>query len=98
MLITACERVRDFDRVDQWARHVLRLSTEIGSDTFAPFARTAWADALIWRGRWDEADAELAGVLEGAEATPLSAAMAMVRRRPRGGLGRAAGPRQARRR
>lgn len=80
VLITACERVRDFDRVDQWARRVLLLSEKVGSDSFAPFGRTAWANALIWRGRWDEADAELTRVLEGAEGMPLSAAMAMVLR------------------
>jgi len=80
VLITACERVRDFDRVDQWARHVLLLSEEVGSDSFAPFGRTAFANALIWRGRWDEADSELDQVLQDAEGQPLSAAMAMVLR------------------
>lgn len=80
VLITACERVRDFDRVDQWARRVLLLSEEVGSDAFAPFARTAWANALTWRGRWDAAEAELARILEGAEGQPLTAAMAMVLR------------------
>ncbi len=79
-LITACERVRDFDRVDQWARRVLLLCEEVGSDSFAPFGRTAWANALTWRGRWDAADAELARVLEGAEGKPLTAAMGMVLR------------------
>jgi DNA-binding CsgD family transcriptional regulator len=80
VLVTACERVRDFDRVDQWARRVLLLSEQVGSDSFAPFGRTAWANALIWRGRWDEAEGELTHVLERAEGMPLSAAMAMVLR------------------
>lgn len=80
VLITACERVRDFDRVDQWARRVLLLSEEVGSDSFAPFGRTAWANALIWRGHWDAADAELNRVLQDPESQPLTAAMAMVLR------------------
>jgi ATP/maltotriose-dependent transcriptional regulator MalT len=80
VLITACERVRDFDRVDQWARRVLLLSEQVGSDSFAPFGRTAWANALTWRGHWEAAETELARVLENADGKPLTAAMAMVAR------------------
>jgi ATP/maltotriose-dependent transcriptional regulator MalT len=78
VLITACERVRDFDRVGQWAQRVVSLSDEVGSDAFAPFGRTAYANALLWRGRWGEARTELEHVLAHTEGEPLSAAVAMV--------------------
>jgi len=80
LLISACERVRDFDRVEQWAGRVLSLATEAGSDGFATFARTQYASLLIWRGRWTEADAELDRVLKDAEGRPMTAAMGMVLR------------------
>lgn len=80
LLLTACERVRDVDRVDQWARRVLDLATEAGSDGFATFARTQYAAALIWRGRWPEAEDELARVLRDAAQRPMTAALGMVLR------------------
>lgn len=80
ILITACERVRDFDRVDQWAQRVLNEATRVGSDAFATFARTQYANVAIWRGRWDEAERELDRVLADAADRPLTAAMAMVLR------------------
>lgn len=80
LLITACERIRDFDRVDQWAQRVLREATRVGSDAFATFARTQYANVAIWRGRWDEAERELDRVLADAAERPLTAAMAMVLR------------------
>lgn len=80
VLITACERVRDFDRVDQWAQRVLHEATRVGSDAFATFARTQYANVAIWRGRWEEAERELDRVLMDAAERPLTAAMAMVLR------------------
>jgi ATP/maltotriose-dependent transcriptional regulator MalT len=80
MLLTACERVRDFDRVDQWARRVLDVATEAGSDAFATFARTQYANLLIWRGRWPEAERELDRILVDAANRPLTAAMGMLLR------------------
>jgi ATP/maltotriose-dependent transcriptional regulator MalT len=80
LLITACERIRDFDRVDQWAQRVLSEATRVGSDAFATFARTQYANVAIWRGRWDEAERELDRVLVDAAERPLTAAMAMVLR------------------
>jgi DNA-binding CsgD family transcriptional regulator len=80
LLITACERVRDFDRADQWAQRVLVLASGAGSDGFATFARTQYASLLIWRGRWSEAEATLERVLADAGGRPMTEAMAMVLR------------------
>lgn len=80
LLVSACERVRDFDRAEQWARRVLALATGPGRDSFATFARTEYASLLIWRGRWPEADAMLDQVLSDADGHPMTAAMAMVLR------------------
>lgn len=80
LLVTACERVRDFDRADQWARRVLAVATGAGSDGFATFARTQHASLLIWRGLWPEAEATLERVLADAAGRPMTAAMAMVLR------------------
>lgn len=93
LLLTACERVRDFDRVDQWAARVLSLAAEAGSDAFASFARTQYANLLIWRGRWTEAEQELDRVLTDAAHRPMTAALGMVLRaslrRRQGRLGEA---------
>ena len=80
LLVSACERVRDFDRAEQWARRVLALATGPGRDSFATFARTEYASLLIWRGLWPEADVMLDQVLAGAEGHPMTAAMGMVLR------------------
>lgn len=80
MLITACERVRDFDRLDQWAQRVLALASKAGSDGFAAFARSQYAALLIWRGRWEEAEVALDRVLTDAEGRPMTAALGMVLR------------------
>lgn len=77
-LITACERVRDFDRVAQWSQQVLTMATEMGSDAFAAFSRTQYAHVLIWRGEWAEAEQQLSRVLSDTEDRPLSGAMGLV--------------------
>jgi ATP/maltotriose-dependent transcriptional regulator MalT len=80
VLLTACERVRDFDRVDQWAGRVLSMASEVGSDAFATFARTQYANLRIWRGQWAEAERELDRILVDAENRPMTAAMGMLLR------------------
>jgi ATP/maltotriose-dependent transcriptional regulator MalT len=62
-LIDACKWVRDFDRASQWCDQV-REFCERWSDrlTFAA-CRAHYADVLIWRGAWAEAEAQLVGNL-----------------------------------
>ncbi len=80
LLITACERVRDLDRADQWAQRVLSMATGSDARAFATFARTQYASLLIMRGRWAEATVHLDRVIAHAEDHPMTAAMAMVLR------------------
>lgn len=80
LLLTACERIRDVERVDEWSRRVLDLAVQQGSDPFAAFARTQYANALLLRGEWDAADEELERVLRDGESRPLTAAMGLVLR------------------
>ncbi len=80
ILITAYERVRAFDRIAQWARRVLAGAEEAGDGGFADFARSQYANVLVWTGHWEEAERLLDVVLEDPEAKPLSAAMGLVYR------------------
>lgn len=77
-LITACERVRDFGRVEQWSRRVLVLATESGSDDLSAFARAQYAHVMIWSGHWTKAEEELTRLVEESEHRPLTAAMGLV--------------------
>src|SRR5262249_18779553 len=71
LLIDAYERVRDYDRMQVWCevsrafctRWQLRLSLAI--------CQTQHAGALMVRGRWDEAEAELASVADDLSTTCL---------------------------
>lgn len=78
ILITACDRVRDFDRVSQWTQRVLAIANETGIASLATFARTQYASVLIWTGKWAEAREQLSSVVEDTERRPLTAAMALV--------------------
>jgi len=62
-LIDACKRVRDYHRASQWCDQV-RDFCERWSDqlTFAA-CRAHYADVLIWRGAWADAEAQLVGNL-----------------------------------
>lgn len=78
-LITACARIRDFDRVAQWSRYVMERSGEGESRALFSFPRTELASTLVVWGRWREADQELTAVVNEMESHPLIAAMAMIR-------------------
>ncbi len=80
LLLTACERVRDVERVHEWAARVLTLAEQEGSDAFAGFARTRYAHALLARGEWDAAETELARVLRDSEHRPVTASVGLVLR------------------
>lgn len=80
LLITACERVRDVERVREWSARVLSLAERHSSDGFSAFARTRYAHALLQAGEWESADAELDTVLRDGRSRPLTAAMGLVLR------------------
>lgn len=79
-LIDACKRVRDFDRARQWCDQVTDFC-ERWSDriTFAA-CRAHYADVLIWRGSWADAEAQLVANLGPLSAIhPLRVADSLVR-------------------
>ncbi len=62
-LIYACEAVGDYDRAAQWCERTREFCRRMGMDAFFAICRNNYATVLIWKGAWDEADAELSAAL-----------------------------------
>ena len=62
-LIYACEAVGDYDRAAQWCERAREFCRRMGMDAFFAICRNYYATVLIWRGDWEEADAELSAAL-----------------------------------
>jgi DNA-binding NarL/FixJ family response regulator len=58
-LIYACERVRDFDRAAQWCERLQVLCRQWRFASLFATCRTHHAGVLLWRGAWEQAEAEL---------------------------------------
>ena len=58
-LITACERVRDFDRASQWCTRMLEFANRWQIPSLFAVCRAHYGAVLVWRGTWAEAEAEL---------------------------------------
>ena len=58
-LISACERVRDYDRAGQWCGRVGEFCERHGIGNLLGVCRTHYAGVLTWQGRWAEAESEL---------------------------------------
>jgi len=58
--IFACERIADYDRAAQWCARVQEFTRRWQLRPLSGICRTQYAGVLIWRGKWDEAEAELA--------------------------------------
>jgi DNA-binding NarL/FixJ family response regulator len=79
-LITACERVRDFERAAQWCIRVGEFCERHGIDLFLGVCRTHYGGVLTWEGRWEEAESELSAAAEGLAASrPAMSGDALVR-------------------
>lgn len=66
-LISACERVRDFDRAAQWCERVGEFCSR--HDIFLlNTCRAHYASVLSWQGRWDEAESQLTAAVGGLQA------------------------------
>jgi LuxR family maltose regulon positive regulatory protein len=92
-LISACERVRDYERAAQWCA---RLGEFCGQHEIflLNICRTHYASVLSWQGRWDEAESQLSAAVEGLQASrPPMVGDALARlgelRRQRGRLAEA---------
>jgi len=67
-LISACERVRDFDRAAQWCARVGEFCGQ--HEIFLlNTCRAHYASVLSWQGRWDEAESQLTAALGGLQAS-----------------------------
>jgi LuxR family transcriptional regulator, maltose regulon positive regulatory protein len=67
-LISACERVRDYERATQWCTRVGDFCSE--HDIFLlNICRAHYASVLSWQGRWDEAENQLSAAVGGLEAS-----------------------------
>ena len=58
-MIYACERVHDVERAAQWCETVRGFSEQWSVPQLFGFCRAHYASVLIWRGRWNDAEAEL---------------------------------------
>ena len=58
-LISACERVRDFDRAAQWCARVKEFCRRWRIQPLFAVCRAHYAAVLMWKGEWAEAEAEL---------------------------------------
>lgn len=63
-LISACERVRDYDRAGQWCGRVGAFCERHGIGNLLGVCRTHYAGVLMWQGRWEEAESELKSTSE----------------------------------
>jgi ATP/maltotriose-dependent transcriptional regulator MalT len=58
-LIYACKRVRDFDRAEEWCRRVQETARRWSDRHMFAICRVHYADVLLWRGAWADAEVEL---------------------------------------
>ena len=79
-LMTACDRTRDYDRAVQWSGRVRELSHRWGFQALFTPCRTHYANVLMWRGDWIEAEEQLVSACnEYATFRPLMAGESIVR-------------------
>jgi DNA-binding NarL/FixJ family response regulator len=67
-MISACERVRDYERAAQWCARVGDFCGQ--HDIFLlNICRAHYASVLSWQGRWDEAESQLSAAVDGLQAS-----------------------------
>jgi ATP/maltotriose-dependent transcriptional regulator MalT len=80
-MITACERVRDFDRASQWCQRMLEFAQRWRIRDLFAVCRAHYGAILVSRGTWEEADATFETAMqEFAGSRPGMAFEALVRR------------------
>src|SRR5581483_4071820 len=78
-LIDACQRVRDLVRAEEWCRRVEEIASRYGDTEMFATCRTQYADLLVWRGEWHEAEAMLTGACHDLGALPRKVTDGLVR-------------------
>ena len=79
-LISACERVRDYDRAAQWSKRIERFSERKRIRFVTGVCRAHYATVLTWHGDWAGAEQELTAAVEQLSSTrPFWRTEAIVR-------------------
>jgi len=79
-MISACDRVRDYDRAAQWCTRLKAFCAKWGLRPLFAVCRTQYASLCMWRGTWLEAEEELTAASdELAACRPAMTADAIVR-------------------
>jgi LuxR family transcriptional regulator, maltose regulon positive regulatory protein len=80
-MITACERVRDLERAQQWSQRMLEFAKRWRIQDLFAVCRAHYGAILVLRGTWEEADATFETALRELRASrPGIAFEALVRR------------------
>lgn len=67
-MVFACERVREVDRASQWCDQLMAFCRRNDMRAYLAFCRAHHASVLVARGRWGEADEQLASCREALRA------------------------------
>ena len=78
-LIDACQRVRDLDRAGEWCLRVEEIASRYEDAEMFATCRTHYADLLVWRGEWHEAERTLTAACRDFGGLPRKAVDGMVR-------------------
>lgn len=79
-MISACDRVRDYDRALEWCTRLKVFAARWGLRPLFAVCRTQYASICMWRGTWSEAEDELLAATEELGATrPAMQADGVVR-------------------
>jgi LuxR family transcriptional regulator, maltose regulon positive regulatory protein len=79
-VLSACEQVRDFDRALQWLDRIREFFERWQAPSALTYCRRHYAEVLMWRGAWSEAESELGAMArEFATFAPVSIPEATVR-------------------
>ena len=78
-LIDACQRVRDLERAGEWCVRVEEISQRYADAEMFATCRTHYADILVWRGEWREAEATLGAACRELGGVPRKVVEGVVR-------------------
>jgi DNA-binding NarL/FixJ family response regulator len=78
-LIDACQRVRDLDRAGEWCVRVEEISHRYADAEMFATCRTHYADILVWRGEWREAEETLGAACRELGGVPRKVVEGVVR-------------------
>ena len=78
-LIDACQRVRDLERAGEWCLRVEEIAERYGDTEMFATCRTHYADLLVWRGEWREAEQTLTAACRDLGGVPRKVVEGLVR-------------------